>query len=106
MSWQLCGASATHEVYPYCDAVTHGDSQSVHVAAPFRYAETHETLEFVRASKLETAALRDASPVSMKFGKRHSLREGPAVIGASDATCVDAELTVVESEGRGYRGDG
>jgi hypothetical protein len=56
MSRRLCGSSATHEVYPYVGSVIHGDSQSAHVAAPFKYAETHVTVELVRVSKLVTAA--------------------------------------------------
>jgi hypothetical protein len=56
MSWRLCGASATHDVYPYIESVIHGDSHSAHVVAPFKYAETHVTVEFVRESKLVTAS--------------------------------------------------
>jgi hypothetical protein len=43
-------------VYPYDGSVIHGDSQSVHVAALSKYAETHVTVELVRTSKLVTAA--------------------------------------------------
>jgi hypothetical protein len=82
-------------VYPYDGSVIHGDSQSAHATAPSKYAETHVTVELVKLSKFVTAVRSAASPVSSKFGVRHSLREGPAVIGASDATRDDGVLTGV-----------
>jgi hypothetical protein len=51
-----------------------------------RYAVTHVTVEFVIASKLVTAFAREVGPVLLKLGVRHSLRDGPAAIGAPDAT--------------------
>jgi hypothetical protein len=70
----------------------------VHAVALFKYAETHVTDELVRVSKLVTAAWRDASPESSKSGVRHSLRDGPTLIGACDATCVEGALREVEAE--------
>jgi hypothetical protein len=42
-------------VYPYDESVIQGDSQSVHVVALSKYAETHVTVESVRVFQLVTA---------------------------------------------------
>lgn len=75
--------------------MTHGSTQAAHVGAPFKYAKTHDTEELVSVSKLVTADWRDFNPVSVKFGLRHSLRDGPAVISPPDAVGVDGGTVVV-----------
>jgi hypothetical protein len=55
-NWRVCGASATHELYPYIESATHGVSQALQFAAPFKYAERQVTVEFVSVSKLVIAA--------------------------------------------------
>jgi len=60
--------------------VTHGCTHSAQVRELSKYNETQVTLLSVTSSNFVSAPWSAASPVSVKFGSRHSLREGPAVI--------------------------
>jgi len=84
-------------VYPNWDWVIHGLSHDAHVGAPLRYDKRHVTDEFVSVSKLETMDSRLERPYTpgVESGARHSLRDGPAVMGPADAAGEEGALVVV-----------